>query len=121
MKKDKVETESYVGPDRRGGWHRTATLRDVIIFEIMGVILTIVLVFTIAGLASQGQKVLAERVDRNADLSATGTNGVRCFLHRLYVSPNSPVTDVEIRKCFEAYDDAFFNYYNELPEEGGEF
>lgn len=107
--------------ERRVGWSRAVTLKDVVIFEIASVILTVILIFTIAGLMSQGQQTLAERVDRNADLSATGSNGVRCFLHQLNETPGDPVSSQEIHTCYTQYDEAYNRYYGEAPDvKGGE-
>lgn len=46
-----------------------ATLRDGIFIAVGAVVITIVLIFGIAGLSSQGQKNLAERVDYNTQVT----------------------------------------------------
>ncbi len=51
-----------------------------------------------------GQQTLADRVDRNAEVTRSGIDGIRCFLARLPSTPETPVTGDEIDKCFEVYD-----------------
>lgn len=56
---------------------RTVRLRDALLLEAISVVVTIVLIFTVAGLAGQGQKDLAERVDKNTASTVANTEELK--------------------------------------------
>lgn len=48
---------------------KPATLRDGVVLALGAVVLTVVLVFGIAGFMSGGQKILADRIDYNTQVT----------------------------------------------------